>query len=219
MAPEFRSRPDGTKYPLRNGGGGGPLVAVGVFAIAAAGGGGVAGTAGITGAGASAAETAVVRGIGQNLGKATKQVRAGKPQQAWRTMRLQRGSSLRDTAECALISFGEVQEFLVQHGCRDIGRVQFPLTHEGGTMSVLVSEVRLRSAGDAREFKARMDEHGTGDIRPISPRPAFTGEHYDSARRGSTVLVAEAEPAAGSTSEELLDTTAEAAVALARAVS
>lgn len=220
---EFRSRPDGTKYPLNGGGSGGgggsgaTLLVVGAFVLAAAGGGGAAGTLGVIGAGSSAAESAVVRSMGKNLGKARKDVRSGKPKQAWKRMRLQRGSARRDAVECALVSFGRVQEFLVEHRCRDVQRLQVPLSHDGGTMSVLVSEVRLRSAHQAWEFKELLDEHGSGDIRPISPHPEFTGEHYDSKRRGSSVLVAESEPVDGAVSDELLDTTAETAVQLARA--
>lgn len=220
---------NGKVHPINGGGsgggGGGTLLVVGAFALAAAGGGGAAGTLGVTGgagitggAGTSAAESAVMRSIGKNVGKATKDMRTGKPKQAWKRMRLQRGSAQRDAVECALVSFGQVREFLVEHRCRDVQRLQFPLSHDGATMSVLVSEVQLRSPRHAREFRSLLDEHATGDIRPISPRPEFTGEHYDSARRGSSVLVAETEPADGAVSDELLDTTAETAVTLARAV-
>ena len=61
-----------------------------------------------------------------------------------------------------------------------------------------------------------MDEHGTGDIHPLVPVVPFTGHHYDSRSTGRTVIVAEAEPLEGDPADEVLDATAQAAVALTR---
>ena len=96
-------------------------------------------------------------------------------------------------------------------------REQYPVFDEAGdTMVVTVSKVTMRRSSDAWEFRRIMDEHGTGDIHPLVPVVPFTGHHYDSRSTGRTVIVAEAEPLEGDPADEVLDATAQAAVALTR---
>ncbi|WP_157405426.1 hypothetical protein [Actinopolyspora halophila] len=84
--------------------------------------------------------------------------------------------------------------------------MQFPLTDANGdTVVVLVSWVRMPGRQRAREFRELIDVHGTGDIRPVVPGTRFIGHHYDSERRGSTVVVAEAEPVDGRPPAEVLE--------------
>lgn len=221
MTPPIRTRPDGTKYPISGGGGGGGVRAViagGVaLAVWASGGGAVPfGTS--TGSSAlSAAESAAVRNIKTNLSKAREDVRRGKPERAWQRLKLRKTpEKVRDAVECAVSSYGRVQEFFAHRPCKDLRRVQFTVSYDDGTMAVLVSRVRMYSTKDARRFRNLIDEYGTGDIRPVLPHVRFTGHHYDSRRDRSTVFVAEIEPVAGNVPEPILETTTEAAVVLAR---
>ncbi|MBQ6641421.1 MAG: hypothetical protein IJH84_10370 [Saccharopolyspora sp.] len=224
MAPRFRSRPDGSKYPIGGGGGAATVIAGGAaFAIWAASSGaggigaGVGGGGGTAASAMSAAESAVVRNISKNLSKARKDVQRGKPVQAWRRLGLRKGTSkTREAAECAVFSYGRVQDFFTRNPCRGLHRVQFPVSYDGGSASVLVSRVQMRNATQARQFRRLIDEHGSGDVEPFLPDVQFTGEHYDSARDRSAVFVAEAESASGDVPDQVLDSVAEAAVLLAR---
>lgn len=99
-----------------------------------------------------------------------------------------------------------VRDFFLENPCRGLDRAQFPLTDvNGNTIVVLVSWVRMPGGQRAREFRELIDVHGTGDIRPVVPVTRFTGNHYDSERRGSTVVVAEAEPVDGRAPAEVLE--------------
>lgn len=231
--PPIRTDKFGRKYPLRgrNGGGKGGGTATTIAAgtalaiwLANTGTGGIGGSIGGT-AGSSAmstVESTVMRQMGKNLTKAQRTAKRGNPKKAWRELGLRRGRKEqrvnRSSAECAALSYGEVQQFLGENGCRGLNRWQAPLSYEDGSMSVLVSRVRLRSTRDAGEFKRLIDRHGTGDVRPVLPEPHFTGHHYDSRRAGRTVFVAETEPTAPGVPDELLGTTAETAIALSHAV-
>ncbi|SFT34898.1 hypothetical protein SAMN04487904_101368 [Actinopolyspora lacussalsi subsp. righensis] len=223
MAPEFRSRPDGTKYPIRGGNGKGKAtvvaggVALAVWATGGGTGGVTLGGSGTTTASMSTADTAVVRGIGKNLSKARRDVKRGNRERAWKRLGLRRGRRVtRSAVECVTSTYGQVREFFVRTPCRDLRRFQFPVEYDSGTISVLVSRVRMRSSAAARDFRSLIDEHGTGDIHPVLSTVRFTGHHYDSAPRRDTVFVAETESRTGNVPEPVLDTTAEAAAALAR---
>lgn len=222
MPPDgFRKRKDGTTYPIhapKRRGGVAVFAAGTALAMSATGGLGTGVIGGSAGSSAlSTAESAVVRGIHSNLSKATRVARNGKPKQAWRRLGMRRGRPQKKEAlECWALSFGQVQEFFAHTPCRDLRRVQFPVTSDNGnTIAVLVSRVRMHKAADATEFRRLIDEHGTGDIRPILPDVTFTGYHYDSDPRGKAVIVAEAEPRRGDPPEAVLQATAEAAAALA----
>ncbi|WP_461144894.1 hypothetical protein [Salinifilum aidingensis] len=182
-------------------------------------GGSIGGTAGSSAF--SAAESTIVRHMSKNLGKAKKEARRGESKKAWQRLGLRRGQKTRRTpqepAECVTFTYGQVQEFLIENPCRGLHRAQFPVSYDGGSMSVLTSRVRFRSTWDAVEFKGLIDRHGTGDVRAVLPHPRFTGHHYGSHRERRTVFLAEAEPAEPGVPDEVLDSTAEAATTLSRA--
>lgn len=194
------------------------MIAGGVALTVWASGGGAVPFGTSTGSSAlSAAESAVVRDIKTNLSKARQDVRRGKPERAWQRLKLRKTpEKAREAVECAVFSYGQVQEFFAHRPCKDLRRVQFSVSYEDGTMAVLVSRVRMYSTKDARRFRKLIDEYGTGDIQPVLSHVRFTGHHYDSARERSTVFVAEIEPTAGHVPEPILEATAEAAVVLAR---
>ncbi|SDK77438.1 hypothetical protein SAMN04487820_112155 [Actinopolyspora mzabensis] len=225
MTPKFRRRPDGTIYPLEGGGGGkgkATIVAGGLaLTVWATGGGGTGGVtlggSGTSTASMSTADTAVVRTIGKNLSKARRDVTRGNRKRAWKRLGMRQGNRVTGNAvECVTSTYGQVREFFVRTPCRDLRRFQFPVNYENGTISVLVSRVRMRSSAAARDFRSLIDEHGTGDIRPVLPTVRFSGYHYDSAHRRSTVFAAETESRTGNVPKQVLDSTAKAAIALAR---
>ncbi|MGJ7909044.1 hypothetical protein ACOQFL_21490 [Actinopolyspora sp. H202] len=224
MASKYRSRPDGTVYPLEGGSGGkskATVVAGGVALAMWASGGGTGGVtlggSGTTTASMSTADTAVVRTIGKNLSKARRDVKRGNRNRAWKRLGLRQGRRVTGkTVKCVTTTYGEVREFLVETPCRDLRRFQFPVDYEGGTISVFVSRVRMRSSAAARDFRSLIDEHGTGDIRPVLSTVRFSGYHYDSAHRRGAVFVAETESRTGNVPKQVLDSTAKAATALAR---
>lgn len=223
MAPEFFTRPDGTKSPIRGGGKGSGTtaviaggVALTLWAAGSGGGGAIVGGSAESAA-MSAAESAVVRNIKTNFSKARQDIKRGDSRQAWRRFGLRKSTGkTTEAVECAVFSFGEVQDFFTRTPCAGMQRVQFPVSHDGRTISVLVSRVQMRSASDARQFKSLIDRHGTGDIQPVLPDTRFTGHHYDSHRDRRTVFVAETEATSGDVPDPLLDTIADAAVLLAR---
>ncbi|NYH77458.1 hypothetical protein FHR84_000772 [Actinopolyspora biskrensis] len=223
MTPPIRTRPDGTKYPLRGSGGGKGTTAIvaGGLALAmwAAGGGtgGVTlGGSGTTAGSMSTVDAATVRSIGKNLPKARRDIKHGNPRRAWKRLGLRLGRRVTDNAlECVTATYGQVRNLLVHRSCRDLRRFQFPVEYGGGTISVLVSRVRMRSVSGARSFRDLIDEHGSGDIRPVLPTVRFSGYHYDSKRRRTTVFLAETESRDGNVPKQVLDPTAKAAVTLA----
>ncbi|SFE32528.1 hypothetical protein SAMN04487819_11128 [Actinopolyspora alba] len=223
MTPPIRTREDGTRYPIRGGNGKGKAtvvaggVALAVWASGGATGGVTLGGSGTTTASMSTADTAVVRGIGRNLSKARRDVKRGNRERAWKRLGLRRGRRVtRSAVECVAATYGEVRDFFVRTPCRDLRRFQFPVDYDSGTISVLVSRVRMRSSAAARDLRSLIDEHGTGDIRPVLSTVRFTGHHYDSTLRRGTVFVGETESRTGNVPKQVLDSTAEAAVALAR---
>lgn len=77
--------------------------------------------------------------------------------------------------------------------------------------------MRLPNTGSARRFQHLVDTYGTGDVRPLAGELLqlygirFTGKHYDSRRRGSVLVIAEAEPVSGRPNTELLNGVAQVA--------
>ncbi|MER7014269.1 hypothetical protein ABT324_22835 [Saccharopolyspora sp. NPDC000359] len=216
----WRTLPDGRRILLKKGRGGPVAVAVGT-AVALGASGGFGGTAAVTGSAGgtsalSAAESAVIRNIQSNLGKAKRTARRGDSRSAWQQLRMRKGRERFENAvECAALTYGQVQEFLIGTPCQSIDRWQYPVSDEAGnTMVVAVSKVTMRRATDTRKFRRLLDEHGTGDIRPIVALVPFTGHHYDSRTSGRSIISAEAEPVTGAPADEVLQATAEAAVAL-----
>lgn len=212
----YRTRPDGTVYPItrKKGAGAVAVVAAGAIAVGATSGGVVAGS------GASGAMSSAMRA---KVSEAKTAISKGRPNRAWRHLGLRRG--LRKTAEhatCAALSYGAVRAFFVLTPCRSLRRMTAPLSDASGNSVVLaVSWVRMRSERDAARFKLLVDTHGTGNIAPIG-RDAlqrdygviFTGNHYDSDLDDKTVVVADAEPMRGHAPADLLRGVATVGVAL-----
>lgn len=200
----------------------GAVVAAGVLAVAL-----TAGSGGLS-LGGGGASTTAIDSAGVNLTKARtegrKSARKGDADSAWRQVNMR---TLKRTAkpalECLSHSFGQVRDHFVRNPCKSLDRTLFAIGDDQGNVAVVsVAWVGFRNRGDAGEFKKLIDVHGTGDITPLATPLLdladirFTGLHYQSRSDGSTVVIAETEPAAGQVSGEVLDAVADMASWLPR---
>ena len=207
--------------------GGGAVVAAVLVAAVVAGGGGAGGAAVGAGVGAGgpaavsgAVDSAAAQSIRARTANARSAARKNQPDQAWRSMGL---TPLRQTAQraltCIVHSHGQVQDFFAHTPCRSLDRTLLALADaQGNTMVVSIAWIRMPTASSARQFKQLIDIHGSGDVYPLASELLelrgirFTGQHYDSRRSGSLVVIAEAEPASGQPDTELMDGATEVAV-------
>ncbi|WP_190819947.1 hypothetical protein [Saccharopolyspora pogona] len=216
---EFRTRPDGTRYPI-NGrkGRGGVVAAAGATAVALAaytGGGAVT-----SGAGSIAGESISIR-----TSNAKQSARNGQPDKAWQQMRLRvtRQRAPEHYVDCVLHSFGQVRDFFVETPCRSMTRTLVPLADEhGNTAVVSIAWVQMRTSGAARELDRLDYRDGTGDVTALghsvlaAQGVSFTGEHYKSRVKGTLFVRAEAAPVSGNPDPALLEGMAQIAVLLPR---
>ncbi|ANY09264.1 hypothetical protein [Pseudonocardia sp. HH130630-07] len=187
------------------------------MAVAAAGGGlgaigGASGAAGSTaGAGSSVSSGSGGSGSGGSAsrsggrGSESRSVRARDRDQDGVARRLARsGRQVRrlDGAvgtDCSAVSYGEVRTFFAGRPCTAVARVLFEVREGGARVVVAVAVVDMPDGdGDgARALQRLVDTHGTGNVRELRTRPPvrWTGRYYRSARSGSTVVNAQAEPA------------------------
>ncbi|GGI83380.1 hypothetical protein GCM10011581_20770 [Saccharopolyspora subtropica] len=215
---EFRSRPDGTKYPITGREGrGGVAVAAGAtaLAIAAYSGGGAATT--------GAAGSAVGESLAVRTSHAKQSARNGQQDKAWQRMRLRlkRQPSIEHHVDCVVHSFGQVQEFFVRNPCRSLTRTLVPLEDESGdSIVVSIAWVRMPTARQARRLDRLDYRDGTGDVTALGHHllaaqgVSFTGEHYASDVKKTLFVRAEAAPVRGTPNPELLDAAAEVGVLL-----
>ncbi|SEQ44348.1 hypothetical protein SAMN05216188_10357 [Lentzea xinjiangensis] len=200
----------------------GAVVAAGVLAVSvAAGSGGGLSLGG--GASTTAADSAGLN-ITRAKSEGRKSARNGDADGAWRQVNMR---TLKRTAkpavECVSHSFGQVRDHLTRNPCRSLDRTLFAVGDDRGNVAVVsVAWVGFRTRRDAGEFKELIDVHGTGDITPLAAPllgladVRFTGLHYRSRSDGGTVVIAEAEPASGRVSGEVLDAMADMASWLPR---
>ncbi|HEV8556803.1 MAG TPA: hypothetical protein VGR06_10465 [Actinophytocola sp.] len=206
-------------------GGAGPLVAAGVL---------VAGVLGVAGAGGEAASLFASRGgagssasapnLAARKADAGKAARKGDAEGAWQRLGMrQLKKTAKQDAKCLAASFGQVRQFFLRTPCTSLDRILFAVGDGAGNNAVVsVAWVGFRTRGQAGDFTALIDVYGTGDIKPLSSGLLgladirFTGRHYGSARTGSQVAVAEAEPAGGHLAPDILKALAEVAAQFPR---
>lgn len=215
---------DGGSDPGSGKGGGFVAVAVLTAAVVAAG--------GAVGGGASLGGSSPGQAVGTSAGKsisvkkaeAKNAARRGDADEVWRRMGMRTLKKVgKQDLECVVNSFGQVREFFVRTPCKSLDRVLFGIgDDQGNTVVVSVAWVGFYTRGHAREFKRLDDVHGTGNVTPLASALlgladiSFTGHHYQSRPDGKTTVIAEAEPATGHVSDELLDAVADVAVWLPR---
>lgn len=218
---EFRTRKDGRVYPLsgssKKKGAGVVVAGAAVLGTAVFGGGGGAVGGSVAADGLSAAARVRVADAQKLAGR-------GQRGQAWKRLRIkQHGKRYRPQRHlnCVRNSHGEVRTFFVFTPCRRLDRALTVLADPAGNAMVLsVYWVRMRNAAAAREFKKLDDEYGTGNVNPVAGRllgvagVRFTGRYYDSRRRGTLVVVAEAEPLGAGPGGETLESVVQVATYL-----
>ena len=199
--PEFRTRPDGTVYPLTppkpKGPSPGQVVGAVALAVLLATGGtvGLTGSSGTLGARGSPS----VRSSAQVRDREARAV-------AHRLVR----SGFRidyemtsDGDDCAAHSYGQVQEFFEKHPCLALYRSLFEVRdRRGGLLLVAVARVDMPDSTSARAYRELVDTYGTGNITELNRERGgyryrdvrFTGKRYASSRNGNTVINAQAEP-------------------------
>ncbi|MER5391109.1 hypothetical protein [Saccharopolyspora sp. NPDC002686] len=213
------------------------LVVAGTLAFAVASGSGALSTGSAVTAESAAGESAVgepANAVTRNTGSrnlkarktdAKRSVRRGQAEDAWRRMGLRRlrQSDKVPAADCIAHSFGEVREFLARTPCRSLDRIVFAVGDDQGNAAVVsVAWVQFRNRSTVRKFQRLEDRHGTGDIKALGSSLLamrdieFTGHHYSTEPRGTTLTIAEAETISGTYSADDLDAIAEVAALLPR---
>lgn len=184
-----------------------------IVAVAVAAGGGGLGAVG-AGGGAAGGGASVSAGSGGSGSTGSSASRAGRGSRDARTARARDRSQERllrsltrpgrdvrrldadATTDCAAVAYGQVRTFLAGMPCRAVGRALVEVRESGARVVVAVAAVELTGDDDARAFRRLVDTDGTGNVRELAaPRGVrWTGRHYRSAREGSTVVNAQAEP-------------------------
>lgn len=212
------------KGPKKGSGSSGKVVAAGVLALGLASGGALGGGASLGGAGGSAVDSVASPNLSTKKANGRESARKGDRDGAMQRMGLRR---LKETSkqdlECVLNSFGQVREFFIRTPCRSLDRLLFGFTDDAGNVAVVsVAWVRMHSTAQSRKFQSLDDQYGTGNVTPLGGALLdladikFTGQHYASRRDGDTVVIVEAEPAAGRLPDDLLDAVAEVTALLPR---
>lgn len=203
-------------------GGAGTVVAAGVLVL------GLVGSAGVAGGGAvfgsSAGGSAGSSGVTARKLDGQKAAKRGDRDGAWQRLGMRRlNDRWQRQAECLSASHGEVRQFFAHTPCTSLDRVVIAVGDGAGNNAVVsVAWVGFRNTRDLRAFKRIEDRHGSGDIHPLGASLLgladirFTGDNYGTDVNGTTITVAEAEPAAGHVDRETLDALAEVAAYLPR---
>lgn len=211
---------NGKRIPIYNKrGNAGAVLLAGVVAVGAlsAGGAGVSTIGELAGSASNSGQSMSVR-----KSEGRKDARRGDSDAAWRRFGMrERRRTPTQQAECIASSFGQVQEYFLNHRCTSMDQILIALDDDAGNTALIsVVWTSFGTTRDADRFKRLMDKHGTGDIRPLPaellalPPTTFHGHNYGSDQDRTTITTAEAESAAGHLPPDLLDALAKTASAL-----
>ncbi|MEU5695321.1 hypothetical protein [Actinosynnema sp. NPDC020468] len=101
---------------------------------------------------------------------------------------------------CAGLSYGQAHDHFLTHPCTALVRAAYDaVDRSGATLRLAVARVTMPDATAAADLRALIDRPGTGNITEMVTGVRFTGTHYASRVDGTTVTLAQAEPAPGST--------------------
>lgn len=195
----WRNQPRDSKGRWTTGAGLGVLALVLGLGVAA-GGGGLGGAAG---AGAGGPGSSVTTGSGGTGSSGARTPRARDRDQDGVARRLARsGREVRRIdgsvgTDCAAVSYGRVRVFFLDRPCTAVGRGYFEVRQGPARAVVAVAVVDMPDDAGARDLRALVDTHGTGNVRELrTPRGVrWTGRYYRSTRDDGTVLNVQAEPA------------------------
>ncbi|REH30719.1 hypothetical protein BCF44_12378 [Kutzneria buriramensis] len=170
---EFRTRPDGTVYPLtpRKGKGGAGIVVAALLAVGL---------------------------IAANGGMHNATLVSTTTDPTWHGLPVrQQDATAPQHPDCVAQSHDQVRQFFVRTPCAGMTEALYTLVdRSGNTFALSVAWVRMSSAADAVAFQKLDDTYGTGDITALGGI-RLTGQHYRSAIDGTLVVIAEAEPLTG----------------------
>ena len=192
---------------------GGVLGAALAASLMSAAGGGDAVTSIGAGLDAATSQTAVDQStVDEDTASSRKAAAKGDEADAWERMALKKlKQEVKRELRCAVQSFGQVQQFFIQHPCDKLKQYLFPLMDAQGDVIVCsVMSVTFSSDTAATDFKHLEDTYGTGDVTPVGTELLqlggihFTGKHYRSRQDSKLVVIAETEPARGAPSNFLL---------------
>lgn len=184
--------------------------------------GGLLATGGFGGAGSmgTAADSLVAKALHGKITHSKIAARSGQRGKAWKRLGMRRHArDFGQALECAANSYGEVRDFFLRNHCRTLDRSLLVLG-DGNDNTILVSVawIQMHTAGDAMNLRALADTNGTGNVAalgsvgPLLGNVRFTGEFYDSRRRGRMTVIAEAAPADGTPGPALMDAATQVAV-------
>ncbi len=223
---EFRTLPDGTKYPITPKKGAGAAVAAvmvgGAVAMGAGASGGVAVGGAVDSAVGNAANKIVGKAVRAKVNRAKSSARAGRRTEALARMGLKQVKKHVDEQfQCAIHSYGQVRQFFVDHPCTSLNRELIAVVDEGGnTFLVSVSWVEMPSVAQANQLRTVADTYGTGNVSPIASAALelgdvhYTGQFYDSRIDGELVVIAESAVLAGQPDPDMLEGAAQVAAQL-----
>ncbi|MEJ2854416.1 MULTISPECIES: hypothetical protein [unclassified Saccharothrix] len=213
MAPRRIGGAGGGSDPANKGSNAGAVVLAGVVALGAAGGSaGISTISELTG-------TTTSQSISARTTNGQQAAKRGDTNSAWRQFKMrERQRTLKQQAECVTSSYGQVQDYFLQHRCTSMDKILLAVEDDSGNTAVIsVVWTSFSRSKDASGFKTLMDKHGTGDITPLAGALLnlsdihFNGHNYGSTRSGNTITTAEAETATGHLEPEILDALAEVA--------
>lgn len=222
----FRTRPDGSKYPITPKKGAGAAVAAVMVGSAVALGAGGSGGVAVGGAVDAAVGNATNRIVGQavraRVNKAKMSARSGRRVEAWVRMGLKQVKQAFDEQfQCAVHSYGQVRQFFLNNPCESLKQELVAVIDEGGnTFLVSVSWVTMPSIGQAERLRSTADTYGTGNVSPIASTALelgevrYTGEFYDSRIDAELVVIAESAVLTGRPDPDMLEGAAQVAAQL-----
>ena len=233
MAVSIRTRPDGTKYPIRDGGGKkGAGIAVAATVVALLAGGGELGLGGLGSSAGGAADSVAGnlagdvadslpgRDLKTRTAEGRKSAQRGRSGEAWSRMKFKElKRKLEHRLECVTSSTGEVRKFLVRTPCTSLDGVLFLIGDgKGNAAAVSVVRIGFRTRAQADAFQKVEDIGGSGDVFPWNVAAALdlanvsmTGNHYHLRPDRTAKIVAEADIATGSIDKDTLLALAEVA--------
>jgi hypothetical protein len=230
----IRTRPDGTKYPIRVGDGGGGKKSAGVavaasFVVAVLAGGGELGLGASAGGAADSvagnlagdvADSLPGRDLKTRKAEGRKSAQRGRSDEAWSRMKFKElKRKVEHRLECVASSTGEVRKFLARTPCTSLDGVLL-LIGDGQGNAAVVSVVRIgfRTKDQANAFQKVEDIGGSGDVFPWNVAAALdlanvsmTGHHYHLRTDKTTKIIAEADNATGNIDKDTLLALAEVA--------
>lgn len=212
--PDFFTR-NGKVHPITPRKGGGAVAVAGVVA------GGVLAVGGVGGAGAGgvAADSAASQALRGKTNQSKTEAGKGRYRSAWNRLgwkELKKKGA--KAANCVAHSFGDVQKLFARSPCRELDRTILALGDgSGGTIVVAIAWVRMPTSRAAQELKDLAHIQGTGNVAPLGAAllemadVEFTGEFYDSDRRGALTVISEATAAGGDPDDDLMRAVVEVA--------